>query len=183
MPASVQKPACSPSKEYIIITRKHAFLNTLLLFLNSLARAAIRSLAAHAEDSLLWCAQWEKLRLEAEAAALRECTFAPKAVANNRRHLAGYVPIQDRLGDLQRRRRSLLLMHNPVDSISHSPLRGFLENQHPATKGVCRKTRPTTCSMPQPSNAVLLMRQQECLCTCCSNRLSQTQLQERQILT
>ena len=49
--------------------------------------------------------QWEKLRLEAEAAALRECTFAPKAVANNRRHLAGYVPIQDRLGELQRRRR------------------------------------------------------------------------------
>lgn len=70
----------------------------------------------HAEDGLLWCAQWEKLRLEAEAAALRECTFAPKAVANNRRHLAGYVPIQDRLGDLQRRRRSPLLLHNPVDS-------------------------------------------------------------------
>ena len=71
----------------------------------------------HAEDGLLWCAQWEKLRLEAEAAALRECTFAPKAVANNRRHLAGYVPIQDRLGDLQRRRRSLLLLHDQVDSI------------------------------------------------------------------
>ena len=49
--------------------------------------------------------QWEKLRLEAEAAALKECTFAPKAVANNRRHLAGYVPIQDRLGELQRRKR------------------------------------------------------------------------------
>lgn len=53
--------------------------------------------------------QWEKLRLEAEAAALRECTFAPKAVANNRRHLAGYVPIQDRLGELQRRRRLVAL--------------------------------------------------------------------------
>ena len=49
--------------------------------------------------------QWEKLRLEAETAALKECTFAPKAVANNRRHLAGYVPIQDRLGELQRRKR------------------------------------------------------------------------------
>lgn len=53
--------------------------------------------------------QWEKLKLEAEAAALKECTFAPKAVANNRRHLAGYVPIQDRLGELQRRRRSASL--------------------------------------------------------------------------
>lgn len=51
------------------------------------------------------CVQWEKLRLEAEVAALKECTFAPKAVANNRRHLAGYVPIQDRLGELQRRKR------------------------------------------------------------------------------
>ena len=53
----------------------------------------------------LVCVQWEKLRLEAEAAALKECTFAPKAVANNRRHLAGYVPIHDRLGELQRRKR------------------------------------------------------------------------------
>ena len=52
--------------------------------------------------------QWEKLRLEAEAAALRECTFAPTPVADNRRHLAGYVPIHDRLGDLQKRRRYLL---------------------------------------------------------------------------
>ena len=49
--------------------------------------------------------QWEKLKLEAEAAALQECTFAPKSVAKNRRHLAGYVPIQERLGELQRRRR------------------------------------------------------------------------------
>ena len=54
--------------------------------------------------------QWEKVRLEAEAAALRECTFAPKAVANNRRHLAGYVPIQDRLGELQRRKRCTCLL-------------------------------------------------------------------------
>ncbi len=96
--------------------RSQKSMLTQFLFVNSLARAAIKSLTVHAKDSLLWCAQWEKLRLEAEAAALRECTFAPKAVANNRRHLAGYVPIQDRLGDLQRRRRSPILLQISVDS-------------------------------------------------------------------
>lgn len=60
---------------------------------------------ATVDGLVLVVVQWEKLRLEAEAAALKECTFVPKPVANNRRHLAGYVPIQDRLGELQRRKR------------------------------------------------------------------------------
>lgn len=46
--------------------------------------------------------QWEKLKLEAEQAALRDCTFAPKT---NAQRLANYVPIQERLGELQRAKR------------------------------------------------------------------------------
>lgn len=75
-------------------------------------------MVATVDGLVLIVVQWEKLRLEAEAATLKECTFAPKPVANNRRHLAGYVPIQDRLGELQRRKRCASALHStPLESI------------------------------------------------------------------
>ena len=83
---------------YLLVTGCHLKPYTIQTLQDS-------SLFATVDGLVLVVVQWEKLRLEAEAAALKECTFVPKPVANNRRHLAGYVPIQDRLGELQRRKR------------------------------------------------------------------------------
>ena len=66
--------------------------------------------------------QWEKLKLEAEQAALRDCTFAPKT---NAQRLANYVPIQERLGELQRAKRQACASAvgaSVVEQESHGPV-------------------------------------------------------------